>query len=128
MLDLRISLVSILLFLQLHDGATLDIRKSGKIFTVDDYLSFKTMTKDMADFLRWCVWQKNIIVSGGTGSGKTTYNFLSNYIPENEAIVTIEDLLELQLIQPNIRPWKQSKNAEGTGEISIRDCVVNSFV
>lgn len=113
------------------DGATLDIRKFGKkIFTVDDYLSFETMTKDMADFLRWCVaGRKNIIVSGGTGSGKTTLlNFLSNYIPENEAIVTIEDLLELQLIQPNIRRLEaRGKNAEGTGEINIRDCVVNSL-
>lgn len=79
---------------------------------------------------RWCVTgRKNIIVSGGTGSGKTTLlNFLSNFIPENEAIVTIEDLLELQLVQPNVRRLEaRGKNAEGTGEILIRDCVVNAL-
>ncbi|QUH22025.1 CpaF family protein [Alkaliphilus sp. B6464] len=113
------------------DGATLDIRKfAKKVFTIDDYLSFGTMTKEMADFIRWSVAvRKNIIVSGGTGSGKTTLlNFLSNYIPENEAIVTIEDLLELQLVQPNVRRLEaRGKNAEGTGAITIRDCVINAL-
>lgn len=113
------------------DGATLDIRKfAKKVFTIDDYLRSGTMTKEMADFIRWCVTgRKNIIVSGGTGSGKTTLlNFLSNYIPENEAIVTIEDLLELQLVQPNIRRLEaRGKNAEGKGEVSIRDLVVNAL-
>ena len=113
------------------DGATLDIRKfSKRVFTVEDYIKFGTMTKEIAEFIRWCVTgRKNIIVSGGTGSGKTTLlNFLSNYIPENEAIITIEDLLELQLVQPNIRRLEaRGKNAEGTGEVSIRDCVINSL-
>jgi len=113
------------------DGATMDIRKfAKKVFTIDDYLNFGTFTKGMAEFIRWCVTgKKNIIVSGGTGSGKTTLlNFLSNYIPENEAIITIEDLLELQLVQPNVRRLEaRGKNAEGTGEISIHDCVVNAL-
>lgn len=113
------------------DGATLDIRKfAKKVFTVEDYLKFGTMTKEMAEFIRWCVTgRKNIIVSGGTGSGKTTLlNFLSNYIPETEAIITIEDLLELQLVQPNLRRLEaRGKNAEGTGEITIRDCVTNAL-
>ena len=70
------------------------------------------------------------MISGGTGSGKTTLlNFLSNFIPENEAIITIEDLLELQLVQPNVRRLEaRVKILEGTGEITIRDCVVNVFV
>lgn len=113
------------------DGATLDIRKfAKKVFTVEDYLGFGTMTKEMAEFIRWCVTgRKNIIVSGGTGSGKTTLlNFLSNYIPETEAIITIEDLLELQLVQPNLRRLEaRGKNAEGTGEVTIRDCVINAL-
>lgn len=113
------------------DGATLDIRKfAQKVFTLEDYLKFGTMTREMAEFIRWCVTgRKNIIVSGGTGSGKTTLlNFLSNFIPENEAIITIEDLLELQLVQPNVRRLEaRGKNAEGTGEITIRDCVVNAL-
>lgn len=113
------------------DGATLDIRKfAKKVFTIEDYLKFGTLTREMAEFIRWCVTgKKNIIVSGGTGSGKTTLlNFLSNYIPENEAIITIEDLLELQLVQPNVRRLEaRGKNSEGTGEVSIRDCVVNAL-
>lgn len=113
------------------DGATLDIRKfAKKVFTIEDYLKFGTLVRDMAEFIRWSVTgKKNIIVSGGTGSGKTTLlNFLSNYIPENEAIVTIEDLLELQLVQPNVRRLEaRGKNAEGTGEVTIRDCVVNAL-
>lgn len=113
------------------DGATLDIRKfAKKVFTLEDYLRFGTMTREMAEFIRWCVTgRKNIIVSGGTGSGKTTLlNFLSNYIPENEAIITIEDLLELQLVQPNVRRLEaRGKNAEGTGEVTIRDLVVNAL-
>lgn len=113
------------------DGATLSIRKfSRKVFTVEDYLKFGTMTEEMAEFIRWCVTgRKNIIVSGGTGSGKTTLlNFLSQFIPENEAIITIEDLLELQLVQPCVRRLEaRGKNAEGKGEITIRDLVVNAL-
>jgi len=113
------------------DGATLDIRKfSKKVFTMDDYLRYRTMNEEIINFIRYSVIiKKNIIVSGGTGSGKTTLlNFLSNYIPENEAIITIEDLLELQLQQPHLRRLEaRGKNSEGSGEISIRDLLINAL-
>lgn len=113
------------------DGATLDIRKfAKKVFTVEDYINFGTMNKEIIDFIKYSVIvKKNIIVSGGTGSGKTTLlNFLSNYIPENEAIITIEDLLELQLAQPHLRRLEaRGKNSEGSGEISIRDLLINAL-
>lgn len=113
------------------DGATLDIRKfAEKAFTAEDYLNFGSITREMIDFIKYSVIvKKNIIVSGGTGSGKTTLlNFLSNYIPENEAIITIEDLLELQLAQPHLRRLEaRGKNAEGTGEVSIRDLLINAL-
>lgn len=113
------------------DGPTLDIRKFARsVFTIDDYLKRNSMCREMAEFIKWTVTgRKNVIVSGGTGSGKTTLlNCLSQFIPENEAIVTIEDLLELQLVQPCVRRLEaRGKNAEGTGAITIRDCLVNAL-
>lgn len=113
------------------DGATLDIRKFREInFTIPDYIKEKSLTKEMGEFLKYTVkYKKNVIVSGGTGSGKTTLlNCLSAFIPENEAIVTIEDTLELQLVQPCIRRLEaRAANAEGTGSVSIRDCLVNAL-
>ena len=113
------------------DGATLDIRKFKEIgFTINDYVRLNSMTTQMGEFLSFVVkFRKNIIVSGGTGSGKTTLlNCLSAFIPESEAIVTIEDTLELQLAQPCIRRLEaRAANAEGTGAVTIRDCLVNAL-
>jgi pilus assembly protein CpaF len=84
----------------------------------------------MADLLRACVISRlNIVVSGGTGSGKTTFlNILSSYIPENERIVTIEDAAELKLQQPHIvRLETKPPNTEGMHQVAIRDLVRNSL-
>jgi len=113
------------------NGPSLTIRKFSKTpFNIDDIIGFNTITKDMAEFLRACVMvRKNIIISGGTGSGKTTLlNVLSNYLPNRERIVTIEDAAELQLHQENIvRLESRPPNIEGKGEINIRDLVRNSL-
>ena len=113
------------------NGPSITIRKFSKTpFNIDDIIGFKTLTSDMAEFLRACVMvRKNIIISGGTGSGKTTLlNVLSNYLPNRERIVTIEDAAELQLHQENIvRLESRPPNIEGKGQISIRDLVRNSL-
>jgi pilus assembly protein CpaF len=112
-------------------GPTITIRKFSKIpFTVDDLMSFGTLTRPMADFLDACVKvRKNIIISGGTGSGKTTLlNVVSSFLPYNERIVTIEDAAELQLTQEHVvRLEARPPNIEGKGEIAIRDLVRNSL-
>lgn len=113
------------------DGTTLDIRKfAKKVFTTEDYVDRKSMKRMMAEFIKWLViYRKNIIVSGGTGSGKTSLlNWASRFIPENEMIITIEDLLELQLVQPGVRSLEaRGANPEGKGAVSIRDLVVNAL-
>lgn len=88
------------------DGATLTIRKFSKAFlTGDDYVRIGSLSQNMLYFLSMCVKAKiSMIVSGGTGTGKTTMlNMLSSYIPEDELIITIEDTCELRLQQPNVR-------------------------
>ncbi|MBI4758732.1 MAG: CpaF family protein [Chloroflexi bacterium] len=113
------------------NGPVLTIRRFREIpFTVDDIVSFGTMTREMADFLHACVRSKlNMLISGGTGSGKTTtLNVLSSFIPETERIVTIEDAAELRLQQPHIvRMETRPPNEEGEGEITIRQLVRNSL-
>jgi pilus assembly protein CpaF len=84
----------------------------------------------MADFLRICVrYRKNIIVSGGTGSGKTTFlNALSESIASDERIVTIEDAAELRLVQPHVLSLEaRPANVEGRGEVTIRELVRNAL-
>lgn len=113
------------------DGATLSIRKfSDKAMTGEDYLSLGSLDKDMLEFLSKCVSAKiNIIVSGGTSTGKTTLlNMLSSYIPENELIVTIEDSCELQLRQRNVRRMEaRQSSAEGMLPITTQTLVKNAL-
>src|ERR1051326_8243403 len=111
------------------NGPTLTIRKfSAEPFTVDDLIRFGTFTKGMASFLSSCVKAKlNIMVSGGSGTGKTTLlNVLSSFVPETERIVTIEDAAELKLHQEHVvRLESRPPNIEGKGEVAIRDLVRN---
>lgn len=108
-------------------GPTITIRKfPKKRITEKDLIGFGSMTEEIADFLRCCVEAKlNVVVSGGTGSGKTTLlNVLSNFIPSNERIITVEDSAELQLGQEHVvRLETRPKNIEGEGEVSIRDLI-----
>ena len=110
-------------------GPTITIRKfSRDPFSVDDLISFGTLTREMAEFLKACVMARlNIVVSGGTGSGKTTtLNVLSSFIPEDERIITVEDAAELQLRQEHVITLEsRPPNIEGKGAITIRDLVKN---
>ncbi|BDI32818.1 type II secretion system protein E [Capsulimonas corticalis] len=112
-------------------GPSLTIRKFSKDpYKSDDLVRFGTVTPQMVEFLRACVYGRlNIIVSGGTGSGKTTtLNVLSSFIPDDERIVTIEDAAELQLQQDHVVTLEsRPSNLEGKGEISIRQLVKNSL-
>ncbi|NDJ54165.1 MAG: CpaF family protein [Chloroflexi bacterium] len=113
------------------DGSTITIRKFSKNkLTVKDLINFKSMTEQMASFLEACVVSRlNIVVSGGTGSGKTTLlNVLSNFIPSDERIVTIEDSAELQLSQDHVvRLEAKPAEIDGSGRVAIRDLVINSL-
>ncbi len=113
------------------DGSTLTIRKfSADPLTVDDLISFGTMTTPVAELLAACVRGRlNILVGGGTGSGKTTtLNVLSSFLPADERIITIEDAAELQLRQEHVlRMEARPPNIERRGEISVRDLVRNAL-
>jgi pilus assembly protein CpaF len=113
------------------DGCALTIRKfASDPFTVDDLVSFGTLTPDVAGLLEQCVRGRlNMLVSGGTGAGKTTtLNVLSSFIPVDERIVTIEDAAELRLNQDHVvRLESRPPNIEGKGQVNIRDLVRNSL-
>nr|WP_297460106.1 ATPase, T2SS/T4P/T4SS family [uncultured Halomonas sp.] len=112
-------------------GPTLTIRKFAKNrFHMQDLVNSGTLSPGMAEFLEVCVkYRRNMVVSGGTGSGKTTtLNILSDYIPDNERILTIEDSAELQLSQNHVVSLEgRPANVEGKGGVTIRDLVKNSL-
>ncbi|MGD0248182.1 MAG: ATPase, T2SS/T4P/T4SS family [Candidatus Limnocylindrales bacterium] len=112
-------------------GPVITVRKfSTHPYTVADLVSFGTATADMFEFLRVCVEARlNIFVSGGTGSGKTTFlNVISSFIPENQRIITIEDAAELQLRQKHVITLEaRPANLEGKGEMTIRDLLRNAL-
>ncbi len=112
-------------------GSSLTIRKfSKRSFTVDDLIRFGSVTPELGEVLELCVRGRlNILVSGGTGTGKTTLlNVLSSFIPEGERIVTIEDAIELKLQQSHVVQLEsRPPNVEGRGEVTIRDLVKNSL-
>ncbi len=112
-------------------GPVLTIRKfAADPYKVKDLINFGTFTLDLAAVLEACVRGKmNILVSGGTGTGKTTnLNVLSSFIPDGERVITIEDAAELQLQQPHVINLEaRPPNAEGSGEVRIRDLVRNAL-
>ncbi|MCP4537996.1 MAG: CpaF family protein [Chloroflexi bacterium] len=113
------------------DGPNITIRKFSKDkLTINDLARFESLSDDMAKFLEAAVVsRRNTIVSGGTGSGKTTLiNILSAFIPEHERTVTIEDAAELQLRQRNVVRLETKKSTpQSPTEVSIRNCVVNAL-
>ncbi|MGH9157339.1 MAG: CpaF family protein [Acidimicrobiales bacterium] len=113
------------------DGPCLTIRKFSKEpYQVADLIAFGTMTAEMATLLSACVRGKlNILVTGATGTGKTTMlNVLSSFIPEDDRVVTIEDSVELQLRQPHVvRLESRPANIEGRGLVAIRDLMRNAL-
>ncbi len=113
------------------DGPALTIRKFKKGgITPEKYIEYGSITKPMMDFLKICVENGlNIVISGGTGSGKTSLlNMLSGFIPANERIVTVEDAAELQMQQEHVvRLETRPANMEGTGSVTIRDLVKNAL-
>ena len=110
-------------------GPTVTIRKfSKKPLQIEDLIRYGSVTARSADFLKNCVIARlNIVVSGGTGSGKTTLlNVLSNFIPDDERIITVENAAELQLNKEHVVTLESKPaNIEGRGEVSIRDLVIN---
>jgi len=112
-------------------GPSLTIRKFRDfVMDIDDLLREGSLSPAMADFLRACVLGRmNILVSGGTGSGKTTsLNVMASYIPENQRVVTIEDAAELQIQHPHVVSLEhRPPNVEGKGELTIRQLVRNSL-
>ncbi len=110
-------------------GPCITIRKFKRdALRIEDLIRYKTVTPQMAEFLEMCVKaRKNIVISGGTGSGKTTtLNIISSFIPEDERIITVEDAAELQLPQEHwVQLESRPPNLEGKGAITIRDLVKN---
>lgn len=114
------------------NGPIVTIRKfPEKVISFEDLIGWGAISQEAADFLRQCVRAKyNIFVSGGTGSGKTTFlNALSNFIPEDERIITIEDSAELQIqsVHNLVRMETRNANTEGKGAITIRDLIKSSL-
>jgi len=112
-------------------GPTITIRLFSKVpYSMEDLIAFGTLTPEIAEFLEVCIKSRlNAVISGGTGSGKTTtLNVMSGYIPNDERIITIENAAELQLQQEHIITLEsRMPNIEGKGAVSIQDLVVNSL-
>ena len=112
-------------------GPVLTIRKfSRNPITVEQLIQFGSITQEAVQFLKACVEARlNVVISGGTGSGKTTFlNILSGFIPGDERIITIENAAELQLRQEHVVTLEsRPPNIEGRGEVTIRDLVINSL-
>lgn len=114
------------------DGPIVTIRKFPENpFSIDDLIGFGSLTKETAGFLKLLVKARyNIVVAGGTGSGKTTFlNALSSYIPNDQRVITVEDSAELKITQVDnlIRMEARPANVEGKGEITIRDLVKSAL-
>jgi len=113
------------------DGPLLTIRKFAQTpYTAQDLIANGTMTPQLVTFLKACVEARiNLVISGGTGCGKTTLlNVVSAFIPNNERIITIEDTAELQMKQEHVaRVEKRPPNVEGKGEVTIRQLVINAL-
>jgi pilus assembly protein CpaF len=113
------------------NGAVLTIRKFAKIpITAENLIEYGTITQEALEFVRACIGGRlNLLISGGTGSGKTTtLNVLSFFVPDNERIITIENAAELQLRQEHVVTLEsRPPNIEGKGEVTIRDLVINSL-
>ncbi|WP_237650060.1 ATPase, T2SS/T4P/T4SS family [Xanthomonas translucens] len=112
-------------------GPSISIRKfATRRLMGEDLLKYGSLNQAMLDFLIMAVRERrNVVVSGGTGSGKTTLlNILSNFIPDGDRVVTIEDAAELKLVQPNLVALEaRPANMEGKGQITIRDLVKNAL-
>lgn len=112
-------------------GPVITIRKFAKErITIDDMIRFGTVTREMADLLNACIKARlNVVVAGGTGSGKTTtLNILSGFIPDDERIVTVENAAELQLRQDHVVTLEsRPPSVEGTGEVTMMDLIINSL-
>src|ERR1700758_42262 len=113
------------------DGPCLSIRRFGRErLTAEDLIHYRSLTQPMLDLLRGCVKARlNVLISGGTGAGKTTFlNVLSSHISNKERIVTIEDAAELQLNQEHVvRLETRPPNIEGKGAVAQRQLVINSL-
>jgi len=113
------------------DGPILTIRKFAVVpFTAQDLINNGTLNNNLVAFIKACVEAKiNLVISGGTGTGKTTLlNVVSTYIPSNERIISIEDTAELKLNQRHVvRLEKRPPNIEGKGEVSIRQLLINAL-